>query len=129
MKVGDLVRRPRTRHDLSGSVVYSIPCGGCSKHYIGESGRGLAKRISEHRADMRFHRTHNAMVLHADAENHLPRWKDAVVLHQGVSRTRRRALEAAEISTRPHTNVKPGFFRLSRVTSQMVTQTVAPNRT
>ena len=35
--------------DQNAGVVYQIPCSGCPKVYIGQSGRTLKHRLSEHR--------------------------------------------------------------------------------
>lgn len=33
----------------SGSGIYQLKCEGCDAEYIGETGRGLHKRIKDHR--------------------------------------------------------------------------------
>ena len=106
------------------SVVYKIPCGGCDTAYYGETGRGLQTRLYEHKADFRHHRLSNAMVVHSEKEGHLPRWKDATILHQGLAKSKRRAMEAAIIATSINNNTRPGSLRLSKVTAHsLVTST------
>ena len=108
----------RPKHSLTNSIVYQIPCGGCDTPYYGETGRGLNTRLNEHKADFRHHRLSNAMVVHSEKEGHLPRWKDAIILHQGFTKAKRKALEAATIATKPNINTKPGSLRLVKVTAQ-----------
>ena len=114
-KIADLVKMKRPKHTLPHSAVYKIPCGGCDKSYYGETGRGLRTRLSEHKADFRHHRLSNAMVVHSEKEGHLPRWKDAITIHQGISKAKRKALESVVISTCPNINLKPGSLRLAKV--------------
>ena len=123
-KIGDIVQTRRPKHAMPQSVVYKIPCGGCDTAYYGETGRGLRTRLNEHKADFRHHRLSNAMVVQSEKEGHLPRWKDATILHQGITRSKRRALEAAIIATSPNNNTRPGSLRLAKVTAQsLVTST------
>ena len=117
-KIGDIVLTKRPKHTMERSVVYKIPCGGCDTAYYGETGRGLRTRLNEHKADFRYHRLSNAMVVHSEKEGHLPRWKDATILHQGLTKSKRRAMEAAIIATSLNNNTRPGSLRLSKVTAQ-----------
>ena len=56
------------------SVVYQVPCGSCEKSYIGETGRGMEKRLKEHKRDLRNDMDYSAFVVHAHATHHLPKW-------------------------------------------------------
>ena len=38
---------------LRSSVVYSIPCSGCDRKYIGQTSQFLKKRITQHKSDIR----------------------------------------------------------------------------
>ena len=102
----------------SNSVIYSIPCSGCLKSYIGETGRGLDIRIKEHKRDVRLHKTTNAMVLHIEECNHLPKWDDARILTKPKDRTLRRNLEAAFISVYPSVNTRSGFVSWSKTAAK-----------
>ena len=99
-RIHDIVKDNPPRHTSSQSVVYNIPCGGCDRSYVGETGRGLDTRLKEHKTDMRNMTTSNAIVQHALLTGHRPDWTSAKVLHQGMNRTTRKALEMAEISTK-----------------------------
>ena len=111
-KIGQVVRKAKYKVVNTESIVYKIPCGKCSKSYFGETGRGLKKRIQEHRNDLRNHRTSKALVMHADRHGHLPKWDKAEPLHTDMTRVQRWLIEAAYISTEDVTNVSPGFFKL-----------------
>ena len=83
-KIGDIVKTKRPKHDLTHSVVYEIPCGGCDKAYYGESGRGFKTSIKEHKYDLKWDDKRNVMVAHRTKEQHIPRWKNCIIIHQGV---------------------------------------------
>ena len=123
-KIADLVKMKRPKHTHPDSVIYKIPCGGCDTSYFGETGRGLVTRVNEHKADFRYHRTTNAMVVHSLKDGHLPRWKDATILHQGLAKTKRKAIEAAIIATSINNNSRPGSLRLANaIAHSLVTAT------
>ena len=61
-KIGDVVKTKETRMTNDNSVIYSIPCKGCNKIYVGETGRGLKKWVTEHRRDVKKHNTSNSLV-------------------------------------------------------------------
>ena len=122
-KIGNLIR-PRTTKPGSDSVVYKIPCSGtCSKAYVGETGRGLQTRLKEHRRDVRNHNRSNAMVLHIEQCQRLPDWEGAEVIEEGMSKTIRKAMEAAHILVDNTLNSKPGFFTWSKSAAKIVLKT------
>ena len=63
-------------------VIYEIPCKDCEKLYIGETGRTLKKRVSEHkRAVMKFN-MNNGVAAHVHNEDHWIDWEGAKVIGQ-----------------------------------------------
>ena len=111
------------RSENSKSVVYKIPCGGCNKAYIGETGRGLKTRIHEHKRDVRDHNLSNAIVVHAEKSSHLPQWEKASILEKGMSKPHRKALEAAHILTEDNKiNTRAGFFSLPNEVARLAVQ-------
>lgn len=44
----------------------------------------------EHRADVRLPRTSNAMVVRVDEAGHQPNWKEAEIIHEGLSKYKRK---------------------------------------
>ena len=55
--------------NLDGCV-YKIPCGICNKYYIGQTGKSLEKRISQHKYCIRSADGNNALFNHVDQCNH-----------------------------------------------------------
>ena len=110
------------------SAVYKIPCGGCSSAYYGETSRGVATRIREHKNDMRLHKTTNSMVVHAEEYGHLPDWANTEILHAGLNRLARRTVEAAYIVTEETTNHKEGFIKLARAPAGIIAAAVRSHK-
>ena len=113
-KIGHIIR-PKTETTEKNSVVYRIPCsGGCGKSYVGETGRGLKIRLNEHKRDVKNHNEANAMVIHIKHCQNLPDWTSAHVIEDGMTKSIRKAMEAAHISLENTLNLKPGFFTWSK---------------
>ena len=51
-------------------VVYQVPCAECNCAYIGETGRSLEKRLSEHRGAVKRNDTKNGIAVHAWKTQH-----------------------------------------------------------
>ena len=116
VKIADLVMVKRPPHQLPLSDVYRVPCGGrgCDKSYLGETGRGFVqKRKSEHIKDIEKHELSNAFVQHEEKEKHLPRWKDAIILANGITKTRRKIYESSAIASIKNINQSPGSHELA----------------
>ena len=90
---------------------------------MGETGRGFTKaREPEHRADIAKHELSNAFVQHEEKEKHLPRWSDAKILANGITKTRRKIYESATIATVKNFNQSPGSHELAKAVVYAVTQ-------
>ena len=67
----------------------------------------------------------NAVVIDREKEAYFPRWKDATIVHQGLTivhqgliKAKRKAMEVAVITTSPNINTRPGPLRLAKITAQ-----------
>ena len=78
-------------------VVYQVPCGDCDSTYIGETGRTLEKRISEHKAAVKRHDEKNGIAVHTWNEQHMVDWQAAKVIRIETNYSRRRTIEALHI--------------------------------
>ena len=115
MTTRELIEREPKRISVAKprSVVYEIPCGGCYKSYVRETGRGIEIRLKEHKSDVRFHRLSNAIVLHIEKCNHMPDWEGTKILEKNIKKQTRKILEAAHISSRDTFNSRNGFISLA----------------
>ena len=113
--VGNMLAiREKPQRIENKSVVYKVPCGACTKSYIGETGRGLQTRLNEHRRDLRNHSEHSAFVAHAEKTNHLPNWNGAGILAVCKNKDNRKAIEAAFISTNETINIRVGSMKWAK---------------
>ena len=65
------------------NVVYQIPCGGCSKVYIGETIRRLETRLKEHQEALRREMTEKSAVAeHAWDNQHSINWEETSIIDQ-----------------------------------------------
>ena len=100
-----LVRlKDRTPLQQRAGVVYRIPCGSCSKVYIGQTGRTLEHRLKEHKRALTSGNTaQSAVAEHAVDHVHEIDWKEAEVVDSHPYYRQRCALEAWHIRTEHQT--------------------------
>ena len=89
-------------------VIYSIPCS-CGRTYIGETGRSLQTRITEHKRAVRIGDPKNAISVHANSTGHSIEWNNGEILAYESNLPRRKIREAIIIrQTRNSLNTDPG---------------------
>ena len=91
------------------NVVYSIPCTTCTSVYIGQTGRLLEKRISEHRAAVKYAKCDvSAVAEHVWEKNHQMDFDGVSVLAQEQNQLRRCFMESWFIQTSNTINREAG---------------------
>ena len=83
------LRRPDS--DKCG-VIYKIKCSECNHVYIGETGKELYKRVSEHKLAVR--RGDNLSAINHQISGHSMNWDHTEVLAQQSTAEKRRILES-----------------------------------
>ena len=83
--------------------MYEIPCEDCAQVYVGETGRTLKKRISEHKQAVKRFDDKNGIAVHHFKHNHRIAWDEATVSPLETSYWRRRVQEAINIRTKKET--------------------------
>ena len=101
--------KDKTEQEKQSGVVYSIPCKDCDSLYIGESGRKLEKRLTEHKSKAASSKS--AIKEHIDrSKGHQIDWENVKVLERESKDFPRRVLEAIHIRTkRPRLNRDKGL--------------------
>ena len=105
--------KDKLKTDQKAVVVYKIPCQQCDKSYVGETGRILKERITEHERDVRLNCKHqytrsqkkqsegelnkSAITDRCNKENHMIAWDKVKILNQESKTTARRIKEAIAI--------------------------------
>ncbi len=88
-----LVKVKQARPDRkTKGVVYEVPCKDCPCVYIGETGRTLEKRLSEHKTAVKKHDTKNGIAVHSWANQHQVNWDAATVRQEERGYWKRRVL-------------------------------------
>ncbi len=52
------------------NIIYSVPCGGCDKSYIGQTGQYLKKRLYQHQYDIKKEIPLCALAQHVHESRH-----------------------------------------------------------
>ena len=106
------VKDPIDPKDMKG--IYMIPCS-CGTPYIGETGRSINQRISEHAADLRHRRfKSSALAEHAEKTNHHVCIEEASVIARISHFHHRKFREALEIEKRPSNLNRDDGWKVSR---------------
>ena len=84
-------------------VVYEVPCQDCGEVYVGETGRTLKKRISEHKQAVKKGDRKNGIAVHVMDKSHTINWEEANVRTSETGYWRRRVQEAIRIQRQPNT--------------------------
>ena len=139
---------PKDKRDplTTTDCVYELPCSNCKSSYIGETGRRISTRLSEHKRETEkleaekkrtssrkqslSEQSRSAVADHAVQNNHIINWQDAKVLCKECNTRSRHIREAIWIRKRaPHTmNRDEGAHFLSHVYDPLLTSS-APVRT
>jgi hypothetical protein len=84
-------------------VVYKVPCRDCgaSYMYIGETGRSLQKRITEHKYAVKTNNRKNDIAVHARDMEHRSDWDATEILEMEPHYWKRCILEAIWIQKTP----------------------------
>lgn len=90
---------------FASDLIYSIPCGDCSGHYVGETCQYLSKRIYQHKYDVRKiskesspnHLEGTALAQHAKITEHNFNFDKVSVLARENNSRKRKLREAIEI--------------------------------
>ena len=93
--------------------IYRIPCVNCDHFYIGQSGKGIATRIKQHKYSVRTGQMSNALFLHMNNFNHAINWVGSDVLLYCNNIIKRNIIESALIKNGNNLmNVSQGIYKL-----------------
>ncbi|XP_053634857.1 uncharacterized protein [Cherax quadricarinatus] len=124
--IKDLTRTKSNHHEPVNAGVYTIPCGGCDKIYVGETARNLDTRLNEHIYAFRNDNLNNACVQHRNSTNHLMKFRDARLVIKETNFRRRKCLESALIAVSNRIKQNKGSFTISEVLARILLKTVNP---
>ena len=119
--IGRILMRNRPK-DESG-VVYRIPCE-CGKFYVGQTGKDLNKRVSQHQYCIRRDAQNSAINLHVHECGSPILWKETQIIYKQNSFHLRNILETAciDYSKKNNFNTSQGLYKLDPLTSHIIAQ-------
>ena len=101
-------------------VVYEVPCRDCNRTYIGETGRSLQERLTEHRYAVQTANMNNGIAAHTWNQQHQVNWDSAKVKMFEQHLWKRKVLEAICIKeTRENNNLDCGL-NMNQVSSPLL---------
>lgn len=99
----------------SESGVYKIPCKDCNKCYIGQTGKNLEKRKSQHKYNIRTGNESSALFVHLSTENHRIDWDNSTTIFKARSESERLIVEACLIKQMNTFNLHEGLYKIDNV--------------
>ena len=97
---------PLRPHDSQLPGVYRVECKNCNNAYFGETGITLAKRMADHRTDIRKAKDSNALFAHMrDNPGHSFDLKGAKLIYKSNQLANRQLVESAMIATNVNCNL------------------------
>ncbi|UYV83997.1 hypothetical protein LAZ67_X000848 [Cordylochernes scorpioides] len=86
--LNNILRHPDTKKvtepNNRTNVIYKIPCKSCQAVYIGETGKPLIERISQHKSALKHHNPTSLLVDHALINGHIPDFEQTSIIHQDI---------------------------------------------
>ena len=113
----------RNRPKDENGVIYRFPCE-CGKYYIGETGKDIKKRVSQHQYCVRRDSQNSAINLHVNQCGSPILWKGTEIVYKQNSFHLRNILETAYInySSLNNFNTSQGLFKLESLVSHIIAQ-------
>ena len=96
-------------------IVYKIPCNQCNLSYVGQTGKSLQKRISQHKYCIRTENTNNALFKHILRYDHDINWDQSEILKYISDHSTRNIFEATAINHFDNFNLNNGIYKLDNI--------------
>lgn len=103
-----------------GSGVYIIPCGECSRCYVGETGRDFSVRLREHQSYVRNGNDNSAVFNHVNSRNHSINWSGSKIVYPSNNKSDRLAVESTLIKILPNFNNSAGANIIDPLSTSIV---------
>ena len=100
----------QNKKDRSAGV-YSIPCKGCDKIYVGQTGRSLSHRLIEHKRSVRYAQESSGIFLQVQDSGHNINWEEANLIFKSSCPYKRKIIESALINRNNNMNLSDGQWK------------------
>ena len=103
-------------------VVYKINCNSSAQFYIGETGRNINNRISEHEKAVKNKNRNNALFKHWEETGHNFNYSNVKILAKCSSHKKRNLIESffIEETWNENINIHPGFYKLDKIAKHFI---------
>ena len=110
----------------SEAGVYKIPCHDCDNFYVGETGRSIPTRISEHKRDIVMNKPESAIANHVSNFGHRMNFDATAMIFKSSSLNRRHIVESAFICSNKDKalNLNLGFSPHNKLLSKYVNDVI-----
>ena len=96
-------------------IVYKIPCFDCTKVYIGQTGKNLKTRLSQHKYSVRNANNNNAIFIPSFNNNHNINWEGSNIIKPISNFISRNIFESTCIKFVPNFNTSSGIYKLDNI--------------
>ena len=100
--------------------VYVINCKNCNLSYVGETGRQLSKRISEHTRAVNINDQNSAIASHCWTQNHRMNFNRSKIVYRDNDIKRRRVVEGVLINSIPTIPGNKSFSSVDKLNAKHV---------
>ena len=100
--------------------VYVINCKDCNLSYVGETGRQLSKRISEHKNAVRIYDEKSAIAKHCWTSDHRMNFDESKIVYANSNIKQRRAVEGVLINSIPTLPGNKSFNSVDKLNAREV---------
>ena len=97
---------------MSTGGVYAINCSSCNLPYIGQSGKEISKRVTQHKYNVRVANSSSAIFCHVRDFEHPIDWNSARIVFKSSSIHDRLLVEGCLISSFNNMNLSDGLFKM-----------------
>ena len=100
--------------------MYVINCKDCNLSYVGETGRQLCKRVSEHKKAVRYFDEKSAIAKHCWDMDHRMNFDDSRVVYVNRNSIQRRAVEGVLINSIPTIPGNKSFNNMDKLNAREI---------
>ena len=114
----------------NNNIIYSIHCNSCSIPYIGQTTKGISKRLDQHKENVREGKVNSGIFMHLNNNNfeHNINWQEPKILLKCNDYYTRNITESAliQITKNNNMNMSPGLFSINPINLALMEKDLSP---
>ena len=100
--------------------VYTIPCKNCDEVYVGQTGKTLKERLTQHKYSVRTGQQSSGVFNHVQKFSHPMKWEDAQEIFKSNSLVERLMVESVLIKTTNNFNMSDGLYKIDNILLELL---------